>query len=130
MSKNDPLDGAPPALPDAPRPRGLRTWGPFSGTASWKPIMAVYASIPLAVIAIIWLSGDGHLGSTPIWVLAVILAGTSVVDVGACRVDCSPAHAPTARPPGCEYSLDRRTRHCPDTRVTPRRTQQEIVVRQ
>ena len=43
--------------------------------------MAVYASIPLAVFAIIWLGRDGHLGSTPIWVLVLILAVTSVTNL-------------------------------------------------
>ncbi len=49
--------------------------------ASWKPLVAVYASIPLAVVAIIWLAGDGHLGTTPIWVLVVIIAITSVANL-------------------------------------------------
>ena len=49
--------------------------------ASWKPIVAVYASIPLAVVAIIWLAVDGHLGTTPIWVLIVILVVTSVANL-------------------------------------------------
>jgi diguanylate cyclase (GGDEF)-like protein/PAS domain S-box-containing protein len=49
--------------------------------AAWKPIMAVYATIPLAVVAIIWLAGDGHLGSTPIWLLVLILAVTSVANM-------------------------------------------------
>ena len=41
----------------------------------------MYASIPLAVVAIIWLGGDGHLGTTPIWVLVVLLAVTSVANM-------------------------------------------------
>lgn len=49
--------------------------------AASKPILAVYASIPLAVVAIIWLASDGHLGSTPIWILVGVLAVTSVANM-------------------------------------------------
>jgi diguanylate cyclase (GGDEF)-like protein/PAS domain S-box-containing protein len=67
---------------DAPaRPTGFGRHRLVGGRASWKPILAVYGSVPLGVVAIVWLAGDGHLGSTPVWVLAAILAITSVANM-------------------------------------------------
>ena len=50
--------------------------------SSWHPIAAVYASVPIAVVGFWWLYHEHHVGSTPLWVVIVILAITSVVNLG------------------------------------------------
>ncbi len=74
-----PLD---PHDPAPPRPTSLlANLRELHRHASWKPLAAVYASVPLGVIAVIWLAGDDHLGGTSIWVLAAVLAVTSVANL-------------------------------------------------
>jgi diguanylate cyclase (GGDEF)-like protein/PAS domain S-box-containing protein len=50
--------------------------------SSWGAIAAVYVSVPLAAIAFWWLYREHHVGSTPLWVMVIILAITSVVNLG------------------------------------------------
>jgi diguanylate cyclase (GGDEF)-like protein/PAS domain S-box-containing protein len=75
----------PPLAPPAAAPPSLAsiltTLRELHRHASWKPLVAVYASVPLGVIAAIWLAGDGHLGGTPVWVLALVLVVTSVANL-------------------------------------------------
>jgi diguanylate cyclase (GGDEF)-like protein/PAS domain S-box-containing protein len=82
MSTDDPRDPVDRATSHARRlARDFGKVRTFAEYAAWKPLIAVYASIPLAVLAIIWLGGDGKLGTTPIWILVVILAITSVANM-------------------------------------------------
>ena len=72
---------APRSAPDSPRRSAtawLRTGRSIAKKTAWKPIVAVYASVPLGIVAIVWLAGAGDLGSTPIWFLALVLSVTSV----------------------------------------------------
>jgi diguanylate cyclase (GGDEF)-like protein/PAS domain S-box-containing protein len=83
MMITDPRDPVrSPALVAARRKRGGIPWLRLGDDASWKPIVAVYASIPLAVIAFVWLGDSGHLGNTPIWVLTAILLCTGMANLG------------------------------------------------
>jgi diguanylate cyclase (GGDEF)-like protein/PAS domain S-box-containing protein len=51
-----------------------------SSGSSWQAIAAVYASVPLAVVGFLWLYAEHHVGDTPLWLMIVLLAVTSVVN--------------------------------------------------
>ena len=81
MSSGDGDDSVGPVMPDAANAVGASAHRWLGGRSSLRPILAVYAAVPLAIVAIIWLGGDGHLGSTPVWVLVTLLIVTSVANM-------------------------------------------------
>ena len=48
---------------------------------SWQTLAAVYASVPLAIVAFLWLSREGHVGTTSLPVMILILVITSVFNL-------------------------------------------------
>ena len=48
--------------------------------SSWQAIAAVYASVPMAIVGFVWLYHEHHV-TTPLWIMIVILAITSVVNL-------------------------------------------------
>jgi diguanylate cyclase (GGDEF)-like protein/PAS domain S-box-containing protein len=53
---------------------------PQAVPSSWQAIAAVYASVPMAVIGFVWLYHEHHV-TTPLWIMILILAITSVVNL-------------------------------------------------
>jgi diguanylate cyclase (GGDEF)-like protein/PAS domain S-box-containing protein len=81
MTSTDPRQPVdlPIPLGDGPA-MGLAGDSEPSAGSSWQAIAAVYASVPLAVVGFLWLYSEHHVGDTPLWLMIVLLAVTSVVN--------------------------------------------------